>query len=389
MKRRADGTGSIFKDARGYWTAQIAVGYTPAGRVKYRKKRSKVQADVIAWMKAQDVASAAGVNLAPERITVGDYFDRWLQGVERANRYSTHKAYAQLVKDHIKPSLGKLAVQKLRVHHVQALLDDLDKRERARNTIRNVRACMRAAFKGTDKEYPHALDAVRNAKLPVVKKKPAGVHALTPEQARTLLAAVEPLRTKALYWVALLLGLRQGELLALRVEDVDLKKKTLRVEGAHQPQKGKGIVRIPTKTDASETLLPLPAALVPVLREHLAMLEQDRLYSRWQEKGLLFPTFKGTPISARNLFRDYKKILKANDLPDIRFHDLRHSCASLLISLNVHPRVVMEILRHTQISTTMNLYGHVIPGVNRDAVDQLGELVMPERLEMPERTTPQ
>jgi integrase len=112
------------------------------------------------------------------------------------------------------------------------------------------------------------------------------------------------------------------------------------------------------------------------------MLEEDRTYSQWREHGLLFPTTKGTPISARNLVRRFKKILEVNELPNIRFHDLRHSCATLLISLGVHPRVIMEILRHTQISTTMNLYGHAIPETSRAAVDQLGELVMPETLEI-------
>jgi integrase len=382
-ERRANGTGSIFRDSRGYWTAQIACGYTPAGRVKYKKKRARTQGEVVAWMNAQTATAQGGYNLAPERVTVESYLKPWLAGVERAARYSTHKSYAQLCRDHIIPRIGKIQLSKIRLIHIQELLNALDDAGKARNTVRNVKACLQAALKGQEKEYPHAVAAVKNAKLPRKEKQAEPtIRALTPEQARIFLAAVEPERLKALYWVALLLGLREGEILGLRIIDIDLEKRTLRVAGAHQAQKGKGIVRVATKTEAGETLLPLPSALVPVLREHLAMLEEDRTYSQWREHGLLFPTTKGTPISARNLVRRFKKILEVNELPNIRFHDLRHSCATLLISLGVHPRVIMEILRHTQISTTMNLYGHAIPETSRAAVDQLGELVMPETLEI-------
>jgi integrase len=211
------------------------------------------------------------------------------------------------------------------------------------------------------------------------------IQALTPEQARLFLAVVESERLKALYWVALLLGLRQGELLGLRIEDLDLEARTLRISGAIQRQTGKGLVRVPTKTKASAVLLPLPTVLVPIVREHLELLAQERTYARWQDHGLLFPTSKGTPISARNLVRRFKTILQTHGLPDIRFHDLRHTTATLLITLGVHPRVVMEILRHTQIATTMNLYAHALPDINRTAVNALGELMMPEGVEMRDR----
>jgi integrase len=107
--------------------------------------------------------------------------------------------------------------------------------------------------------------------------------------------------------------------------------------------------------------------LIPVLREHLAMLEQERKQRKWNGEAysntpLLFPSSVGTGIGDRNLIRHYKLMLERGGLPNIRFHDLRHSCATLLITLGVHPRIIMEILRHAQISTTMNLYGHAIPG---------------------------
>lgn len=385
-KRRSSGSGSIFKDARGYWTGQVLVGYKSDGKPKYISKRSKLEREVIAWMDQQTVKTAQGINLAPERVTVETFLNRWLEGVERSNRYSTHKSYAQICRDHVIPRIGKVLMAKVKLPHIQGILDAMHDAGKARNTIRNVKAALVTATADYEKQYPNAYHAARAAKLPKVERKAKPVmHALTPEQAQQLLVVVANERLCALYWVELLLGLRRGEILGLHVEDIDLEERTLHIRGAMQYQKGKGNIVVPTKTVASEAPLPIPDALIPILREHLAMLEEERTFSRWKEHGLLFPTTHGTPIGARNLTRHFKLMLGRAGLPDVRFHDLRHSCATLLISLGVHPRIVMEILRHTQISTTMNIYAHAIPEVNRDALNSLGDMLKPQTMNIPRR----
>jgi integrase len=384
-KRRSSGTGSIFRDKYGYFNAQVFVGYTLTGRPRYARKRSKVESEVVAWLHAQTVNQASGVTIAPERLTVAQFLGRWLIEAERSARYGTHKGYAQMCHDHIIPRIGRVLMTRLTRLQVQAIIDAMADAGKARNTIRNVRACLLAATADIEKEYPQAYAAVRATKLPKATQRPPAIHALTPEQARLFLAAVESHRLKALYWVLIILGLRKGEALGLHLADLDLDTQTLSVRGAAQYQKGRGIVYVPAKTAASAAPLPIPHILIPVLREHLAMLEEERAYHRWQECGLLFPSEIGTFISGRNLYRHFTGVLAAQGLPAIRVHDLRHTTATLLISLSVHPRVIMEILRHTQISTTMNLYGHTIPEINRDAINALGELVMPETLEMPRK----
>jgi integrase len=386
-KRRSSGTGSIFKDGRGYYTAQVLVGYKPdTGKPKYITKRSKVERVVVDWLNAQIVKTAQGISLAPERVTVETFLNRWLESVERSNRYSTHKSYAQVCRDHVIPRIGKVLMAKVTLPHIQRILDTMHDAGKARNTIRNVKAALVTATADYEKQYPNAYHAVRAAKLPKAERKAKPVmHALSPEQAQVLLMVVEGERLKALYWVVLLLGLRRGEILGLHVEDIDLDAREMHIRGAMQYQKGKGNIIVPTKTSASEAPLPLPDVLIPILREHLAMLAEERTYSKWKEHGLLFPTSLGTPMGARNLVRHFKMMIKRAGLPDVRFHDLRHSCATLLITLGVHPRIIMEILRHTQISTTMNTYGHVIPGVNRDALNNLGDLLKPQTIELPKR----
>lgn len=375
--RRASGTGSIYQDKYGNWEARIAIGRFPNGKTRYKKHRATTERACVAWLKQQTIAESAGADLSPEKITVADFLDRWLRDVQSSARYSTHKSYAQLVRDHLKPTLGALLMTKLTKAHVQRLIDDLHAAGKARNTIRNVRAAGRAATADCARVYPGASAAFRESKVPKAAPKAPVQRALTPEQCRIFLAAVEGKRDRALYWTALLLGLRRGEVLGLRVADLDLGARTIVVETQLQAQTGKGQVRIPTKSEAGRTTLPLPEVLIPVIERQLAQLADERVDARWKEQGLLFPTTRGTPQSGRNAVRAFKRVLAAAELPPIRFHDLRHSCASLLVSLNIHPKVIMEILRHSQISTTMNIYAHALPEINRDAANALGELVKP------------
>jgi integrase len=200
---------------------------------------------------------------------------------------------------------------------------------------------------------------------------------LDERQARALLAAVIGHRLEPLYRVALSLGLRRGEVMGLRWVDMDFERATLRVTGALQRYRGK-LERTSTKTTASAQPISLPPVLLAALRRHQEAQERERAAAgeRWQERGLVFTTRLGTPMEPRNLIRHFKGVLKCAGLPQsVRFHDLRHSCATLLIAQGVHPRVVMEILRHSQISTTMNTYAHVLPRLQQDATAKIEALL--------------
>jgi integrase len=194
---------------------------------------------------------------------------------------------------------------------------------------------------------------------------------------RALLSAVAGHRLEALYRVALSLGLRRSEVLGLRWADIDFDQALLRVTGALQRIRGK-LERSTTKTVASAQPITLTPVLLASLRQHRETQSRERAEAgeQWNDHGLVFTTRIGTPIEPRNLIRHFKTVLKKAALPPtIRFHDLRHSCATLLIAQGVHPRVVMEILRHSQISTTMNTYAHVLPRLQRDATTKIEELL--------------
>jgi integrase len=265
QRRRGRGEGSIHERPDGRWCASLDLGIVN-GKRKRKYIYAATRKEVVEKLKAAQAAQANGANLAVERITVGQFLDRWLADVvSRRNKARTVDGYKQIVKDHLKPHIGRHQLDKLRPEHVQAMLNTLAAEGRKYNTVRNVRAA-----------------------LPV---------------------------------------------------------------------------------------------LLAQLKKRRAAQEQERQAAgeAWQESGLVFTTRQGGPLEPRNLIRHFKQVLKKAGLPEaIRFHDLRHSCATLLIAQGVHPRVVMEILRHSQISTTMNTYAHVLPRLQRDATTKIEELLAPE-----------
>jgi integrase len=178
----------------------------------------------------------------------------------------------------------------------------------------------------------------------------------------------------AVFSVALAIGLRLGEALGLCWEDVDLEKGTLTVQQALQRVEGK-LVFVEPKSEKSRRTVPLPKVAVDVLKRHRTRQKKDRLKAggNWQGSDLVFTSTVGSPLDERNVRRAFKEVLDSAKpkLPKMRIHDLRHTCATLLLAQGVHPKTVQEILGHSQISLTMDTYSTVLPTVSRAAAEQM------------------
>jgi integrase len=196
------------------------------------------------------------------------------------------------------------------------------------------------------------------------------VKPLTPEQARTFLDAAQEDRLEALYRVALALGLRLGEALGLGWEDVDFDSGTLRVRRSLQRVEGKLTLKEP-KTEKSRRALTMPRTLVAALLAHRDRQAYERAGAgeAWQESGLVFANTVGGPLEPSNVLKRYKA------LPAQRFHDLRHCATSPLIVQGVPIKVVADILGHTQLATTSDLYGHIFPAAHREAADLMDQIL--------------
>lgn len=374
-KRRARGEGGLRQDQRtGYWIVEVEQERGPDKKRQRKKLYGKTQAEVIEKRRAFE-RDQRGLNIDPKQ-TIEQFLLSWLEHVasNRNRAHTIESSYEPIVRLHLIPHIGHHRLNALRPQHVQAMINRLKKDKKPR-TVRNVRAVLRRALNQAIAWSLIKENAAEPVELPVAEKPKH--HPLNADQAQTLLDTVVSHRLEALFWLALLLGLREGELIGLRIDDIDFDQEAICIE--QQIQRIDGVfVETPTKTGGGAVVLPLPPVLIQVLRAHLARLEEELQHPAfrevWKARRLLFPSQRGTPIEASNLWRTFQALLKRAGLPAVRFHDLRHSCGTLLYRLKVEPRTIMAILRHTQISTTMNIYVDGVPEVSRQAVMDLSAL---------------
>jgi integrase len=260
-------------------------------------------------------------------------------------------------------------------------------------TVSQIRAVLRAALSEAEREELVYRNVARIAKLPSPVEPYEG-RFLTLDEGRRFLAAADDDRLAALYRVVLPIGLREGEALALRWEDIDFEARTIHVVHTLQrvPRKdrthraeGEGLVLLPTKTRRSKQKLPLPEICVRALRAHRARQLEERIAAgpRWKETGFVFTTKTGLPLHGRDVLENsFHPVCDRAGIPystrarqrgpvgerGLRFYDLRHSCASLLIAQGVPLRIVQDILRHTNIRTTADRYTHLVPQAVSEAL---------------------
>jgi integrase len=218
-------------------------------------------------------------------------------------------------------------------------------------------------------------NATEAVKPPQVRREE--MQPLTPEQVKALLQAARGDRLEALYVLAVTTGLRQGELLGLKWEDVDLEAQTLRVCRTLTTAKGGPQLTTP-KTKGSRRTVRLTQSAVNALSIHLKrqLGEIDRAGSLWRENGLIFASEAGEPLDRRNVTTHrFKPLLKQAGLPRVRFHDLRHTCATLLLGRNVNPKIVSEMLGHASIAITLDTYSHVLPNMQSQAVKAIEDVL--------------
>jgi integrase len=304
-----------------------------------------------------------------ERQTLAAFLERWLADVVQPSvRPSTFTSYRMLTRRHVIPGLGQHRLSKLTPQDVQTFYNGRRAVGLSPRTVQYLHAILRRALGQAVKwslvpRNVALLTERPNARRPEIRP-------LDPDQIRAFLTAAAGDRLEALYTVAVAVGLRQGEALGLRWEDVDLDGATLQVRHALQRIEGR-MQLVEPKTDKSKRTIALPAVAVTALRAHRTRQLEERLWagSRWQEWGLVFTSTIGTPLDGTNVTKGFQRLLHKAGLPHQRFHDLRHACATLLLVQGTHPRVVMEVLGHSQIGLTMNTYSHVMPSLRREAAE--------------------
>jgi len=362
MGRRGNGEGTITRRKDGRWEAKYTV-YTAEGpkrRALYGKTR-KVTADKLARALAD---RTSGHTFDTENMTVGEYLDRWLNDSDKGSvRTSTYERHEQIVRLHLKPALGRLKLSKLTPAHVQGLYRDKLDSGLSPATVQKIHTVLHKALTQALKWNMIPRNAADVVKAP--RPVPEEMHPLSPDEARNLIEAARGDKLEAPYILAVHTGMRQGELLGLKWEDVDLNEGVIHIRRTVVRSGGRISLGEP-KTKGSRRPVHLTGAAVEALKAHLERQLEDieRLGDLYRDHDLVFTSEVGTLINPSNLRRrSFAPLLQRAGLPRIRFHDLRHTCATLLLSRNVHPKYVQELLGHATVAITLDTYSHVIRGM--------------------------
>jgi len=368
--RRASGEGSIYRRRNGTWSA---IATLPDGRRKhiYGKTRDQVRgklAEILHALQNGSFTDARGK-------TLGDFLDQWLADVVKPRvRAWTFTGYEVHVRRHIKPVLGRVPLEKLSPQHVQHLLNRKLEEGLKPKSVRYLRGTLRTALNEAVRWGLVSRNAAALVDGPRVER--FDIQPFTPAEARVFLDSIAGERLEALYSVALTMGLRQGEALGLRWQDVDVELGYLRI--SKQLQRVHGAPQlVEPKTARSRRTLAMPPMITKSLEQHRVRQRQERSNAgnRWAETDLVFASTEGKPLDGTAISKGFHRLLERAGLQQRRFHDLRHSCATLLLVQGVSPRVVMDLLGHSQIGLTMNTYSHVIPDLRRDAADRMQDLL--------------
>lgn len=368
--RRGRGEGSIFyREDRKVWIAQIKL---PDRKFRTRSAKTRVEARrkmQEMWRELEQEAQLKG----PKQ-TVKDYLNYWLEEVYKSKlRITSYALYRRHVDNHLIPGLGHIQLQSLTVDHVQAFyLEKLQKGLKP-STVRLFHAILNDALRDAVRSKRLATNVCSVVNLPRLIRHE--IEPLSKEQAQQLLEAAKEHRLLCLLTLALATGMREGELLALHWQEIDLGKRVLQVRHTVDYIYHYGIVTGEPKTESGRRSIALPQFAVDELRRHRERQLQvrEKAGEKWEEHGLVFTNRNGRYVSRTYLRILFKKLLKKAGLPDIRFHDLRHSAATILLSMGVPAKVVQEILGHSNISITLNIYAHVLPGMQEEAMGKMDD----------------
>lgn len=402
-KRRANGEGTITKRADGRYQAAAYV-YRPDGtrtrKFVYGKTRDEV-ADKLTEMQEK---TRQGIPAASSTMAFGDYLTYWLAAIapERL-KPSTLNSYEGLTRLYIRPALGKKKLNRLTPADVRRFLTEFKtsclcclrgadkerpedkrsccavgrccKRLPSARTVQYIHAVLRSALQQAMREELIARNVARIVETPTVT--PKEVRPLNTTEARLLLKAAQPHRLYALWLLLVSTGLRRGEALALTWSDVDLTNGQLRVRRNVQRIRRELLFGTP-KTMRSVRTVPLPRHCVRALRKHREQQEQERKVAgkKWQPTpgqpdGLIFTTVTGRVTDPRSLNRMLTILCRDAHVPRVRVHDLRHTCASLLLAQGVDARTIMEMLGHSTITMTLDTYAHVMDTTLRSAAERM------------------
>ena len=377
-KRRANGEGNIRKRKDGRWEGRYTAGRNPAtGKAIYKNVLGKTQAEVKEKLK-KAIEETKGLNIAKaESYTVGQWMDVWYEYYAKIKvRPSSHKTYEGYIKNHIKPSVGNIPLTKLTTLDLQQLyqklltegrVDRLESQNQPKGlspkTVRNINQVISSAMQLAIQQHLIAQNPTDGCALP--KTEHREMQTLGADQLAAFLLEARHSGVFEMYYIELATGLRRGELLGLKWEDIDFANQTLRVR--RQVGRINGEVReAPLKTKNAYRTISLGTDAVGILKQQ-----------REKQPGssYVFPDPTGGPIAPDSVLHMLHRVLDRAGLPEIQFHDLRHTFATLALQNGVDVKTVSGMLGHFSAGFTLDTYAHVTTAAQKKAAETMGEVL--------------
>ena len=339
---------------------------------KHQSKYFKLQSEAREWLHITNAQIRSGLTLAGAQTKLEEFLKQWLISYKSSVHPNILGDYEGIIRLHVIPVLGSIKLKDLRTDQIQALINAETEQGTSPRMVRYIHSVLRRALNIAMKWGLISRNPAPSVTLPKLKRKE--MKTLTDSQVRVFLSAAKGLRHETLFWMAVFTGLREGELLGLKWSDLDWGRKHQKVQRQLQRIRGQGMVFTEPKTATGKRMIVLSTATVAKLQEQFDHQQRERISARdtWQEYDLIFPSSHGTPMDPSNMYKDFKDTLRKANLPEIRFHDLRHTTATLMLQQGTHPKIVQEHLGHSDISLTLNTYSHVLPSMQEEAAEKNG-----------------
>ena len=377
-KKRANGEGNIRKRSDGRWEGRYTAGHDPVtGKRITKNVLGKTQAEVREKLR-RTIEETRGLDVARAgEYTTGQWLEVWFNDYAMLKvRPSSHQTYRGYLDHHIKPYIGNIPLTKLSSLDLQRLykkllsdgrVDRIESKKQPKGlsakTVRNIHQIISSALKLAVEQKLIARNPAEGCALPKVERKE--MQTLPVEQLTSFLREAKDSGVFALYYIDLTTGLRRGELLGLKWSDIDLEKGDLRVQRQIGRIDGK-IIEMPLKTKNAYRTLPLSADAIDVLKAQKNKVGS----SEW-----VFPSPTGGPMSPDSVLHMLHRVLKRAGLPKVRFHDLRHTFATLALQNGVDIKTVSGMLGHFSAGFTLDTYAHVTTSAKREAAKTMGNLL--------------
>lgn len=370
-KIRSHNEGSVYQRPNGKWRAQVSID---GRRLSFTAETKK---EALAWIRETKNQIEKGLTFEAADTTLAEFLKEWLVTVSSSSSKGTHSTYTWTVEKRILPYLGYINLMDLRTDRIQRFYIHLQNEGLSKHAIAVTHKTLRVAM-------THA------AKLGLITRNPcSGATPPKPEvvemkfyddvQARRLLKTAQDMEDKlyALYYLAIHTGMREAELIGLKWEDIDWNLATLQVKRQVRHFKGSSYAFLKPKSKSGIRTIALGTEALNILRKHKEeqVTFANAVGDDWINLDLVFASGVGTPYTASNVRRAFRKLLVASGLPKIRFHDLRHTAASLMLNHGIPVLIVSKRLGHSKPSITIDVYGHLIPGKQEEAASLMNNLM--------------